>query len=134
MSGPTKFEQVVGVMIQFRDQLAEEKRLYEEKTAALREKLEKGEAWLLDQINNAGVNSMKCPAGTVYISETMAVTAADKAGFAEFVRNTGEIELLEMRPSKSAIKEYMDRNGGALPPGITTRTERSLNIRRASGK
>lgn len=134
MSEPTKFEKVVAQMVAFRDQIAELKRKHSEELAPIQAKMEKGEAWLLDQINQAGVTTMKCPAGTVYITEVVSVTAADKAGFSEYIRSSGEIELLDMRPNKAAIKEYMERHKGDLPPGITTRTERSLNLRRASGK
>lgn len=134
MSEPTKFEKVVAHMIELRDQLDEKKREYEEAIKPIKDRIAKGNAWLLDQINAAGVSSMKCSSGTVYISETLSVSAPDKAAFTNFIRQTGEIELLELRPSKAAIKEYMDRNNGELPPGIATRTERNLNLRRPSGK
>lgn len=128
---PSKLQQVVQRMIDIRDKRAALKKQFEEADQELKAQFARGDAWLLAKLEDTGANSLKCTAGTVFIKEDMRASAGDWDALAQHVLDTGEVELLERRVSKTAVKEYMERTGGELPPGVMIRTERTVNIRRA---
>jgi hypothetical protein len=47
------------------------------------------------------------------------------------VRENDDWALLEVRASKSAVEQYRENNND-LPPGISMREERVVNVRRSS--
>lgn len=127
----SKFDSVVEKMVALRDQRAELKKQYEEQDRKLRELFARGEAWVLDHLTKAGATSMKGAAGTAFVKEDLRVSLGDWDALAGYVVESGDVDMLEHRVSKTAVKSYMERTGGELPPGVTTRTERVVQIRRA---
>lgn len=128
----SKLEKVVAYMIELRDSRSALKKQFEEQDRLLREKFEKGEAFLLEYLNNAGVDSFKVDSvGTVYTSQRLTASVADRNAFGDYVAQSGEVDLLDYRVNTTALKEYMAANGGQTPPGVTAHTVRNLNIRRS---
>lgn len=127
----SKFNSVVERLVAIRDQRAELKKQYEEQDRKLRELFARGEAWVLDHLTKAGATSMKGPAGTAFVKEDMRVSLGDWDALAQYVVDSGDVDMLEHRVSKTAVKTFMEQNKGELPPGVTTRTERVVQIRRA---
>lgn len=135
MSDPTKNEKVVARMIELRDKMQELQKAVDKEVAVLKEQYEKGEAYLLAQLNTLGEGaSLKLSTGTVFTTQKLLANVADKGVFAKFIRDTGEVEMLQMRVSTTTLKEYMDQHDGATPPGLNITRERTINIRRPSGK
>lgn len=135
MTDQTKNEKVVAHMIQLRDEMKEIEREAEARVAALKAQYAKGEAFLLAQLNAMGEGaSMKLSTGTVFTTQKLLANVADKGAFANFIRETGEVELLQMRVSTTVLKDYMEQHDQQLPPGLNTTIERTINIRRPNGK
>jgi hypothetical protein len=135
MSELSKNEKVVAKMVEIRDKREALKREFEEKDKALLEQYAKGESFLMQQLNEMGEGaSMKLSTGTVYTTQNLKASVADKGVLAEFIRETGEVELLQFRVSTTVLKDYMTNNDGALPPGVNASVERTINIRRPSAK
>ena len=135
MTDQTKNEKVVARMIQLRDEMQELQRKADAEIAKLKEQYAKGEAFLLTQLNAMGEGaSMKLSTGTVYTTQKLLANVADKGAFANFVRETGEVELLQMRVSTTVLKDYMEQHAQSVPPGLNLTTERTINIRRPNGK
>jgi hypothetical protein len=135
MTDQTKNEKVVARMITLRDQMQEIQRVADSEIAKLKEQYAKGEAFLLAQLNAMGEGaSMKLSTGTVFTTQRLLANVADKGAFAQFVRETGEVELLQMRVSTTVLKDYMEQHDNAVPPGLNTTTARTINIRRPNGK
>lgn len=88
------------------------------------------EMYLLNQLNESGIDRMGTAAGTVMVNVKTLPGFEDRVAFNEFVRQTGAIELLQARLSSTAVKEFMDSHAGQLPPGVKVTTERSVQIRR----
>lgn len=130
MTGNSQVAKVVQYMLQLRDARAELKKRYEDEDRKLRERYGKGEAFLLQHLNSSGVDKFSVDAGTVYTTSRLKASIGDRNAFGAFVAESGEVDLLDYRVNTTALKDYMEQHEGAVPPGVTTHTERTLNIRR----
>jgi phage host-nuclease inhibitor protein Gam len=126
-----KLSEAVALYIQMRDKKAQMKADFEASVAPLNEKMDKLEAKLLDVFNQTGMDSVKTEFGTAYTSTRTSATVADKEAFMEFVKNRDEWALLEVRASKTAVDQYRAEYDD-VPPGVSYREERVVNIRRSS--
>lgn len=120
------------------------------KIAPLSEALSLIENHLLAKFGELGVDNVKTPFGTPYISTTTTITVADADIFQRFVLETafnglslqphvrdaiithmldsGALALMETRAAKSAVETYASSND-KFPPGLNSRTERKLNVK-----
>ncbi len=126
-----KLSEAVALYIQMRDKKAQMKADFEASVAPLNEKMDKLEAKLLDVFNQTGMDSVKTEFGTAYTSTRTSATVADKEAFMEFVKNRDEWALLEVRASKTAVDQYRAEYDD-VPPGVSYREERVVNIRRSA--
>lgn len=72
--------------------------------------------------------------GTVYASTDVSVTTKDKTAFGDWLRETDEWELADIRPAKKAIQDYAERTGGDLPPGVNMSIKITARFRAPSNK
>src|SRR4051812_29946926 len=115
---------VVSMYISLRDQKSQLKAEYEAQVAPVQQQMDKIEAILLAKLDEAGVDSMKCPDGTCYVSVRNTASVADREIFMGHVVENQEYELLEVRASKAAVEQYVEQHQGELPPGINWSSER----------
>jgi hypothetical protein len=127
-----KINEAVALYIRLRDQKAEMKAEFDAQLAEVQEKIDKLELKLLDAFNQLGVDSMKTEAGTAYTTVRSSASVADKDAFFGFVREKEEWSLLEVRCAKSAVEQYRAAHENELPPGVSIREERVVNVRRSS--
>jgi phage host-nuclease inhibitor protein Gam len=126
-----KLSEAVSIYIKMRDKKAQMKAEFDASVAPLNEKMEKLEAKLLDVFNKTGVDSVKTEFGTAYTTTRVTASVADREIFMTHVRENDDWALLEVRAAKSAIEQYRENNND-LPPGISIREERVVNVRRSS--
>lgn len=126
-----KVNELVDLYVKGRDKLAELKAEFDAKKAPIEAKMEKIEQALLATMNNAGIDSVKTDAGTAYKSTRTSVSAADREIFMDFIKNNEAWALLEVRPAKKAVEDYMAAND-ELPPGVNIRSETVVNFRRSA--
>lgn len=126
-----KISDLVAKYIELRDKKAVFKNEYDEKVAKIDQTLDKIEAKMLEVMQTVGMDAIRTANGTVYSEVKVSSSTADKAAFLDFVRENDLWQLVDMRPLKSAIKEYRDVNDD-LPPGINWREERVVQFRRAA--
>ena len=126
-----KLSDAVKLYVELRDKKAEIKAEYDAKIAAVQEKMDKLEAKLLEVFQKTGTDSVKTPFGTAYTTVRRSVTTADREVFMNFVKSHGEWELLEVRPSKTGVEQFLATHN-ELPPGVNVREERVVNIRRST--
>lgn len=120
------------------------------RVAPLADALAQLEAHMLARFTEMGVDNVKTPFGTPYISTKSSVTMADADMFWRFVLSqafnglplqdstrtaiinhlvgSGALALIESRPAKAAVETYIESHK-ELPPGVNTRTERVLNVK-----
>jgi len=126
-----KIDQLVETYIKLRQKLSQLEAEYDEKKRAYKEAQEKIEALMLVKFGEMGVDSMKTPAGTAYVSVRSSAGVADWDSFREFLeRQDDPYMFVERRVSKTAVEQYKAANEGELPPGINWREERVVNFRR----
>lgn len=122
--------QTIAVYLQIRDRKAAMEAKHKDELRPFNDALDKLEAHAVELLKGAGVESMKTEAGTVYSSEKFSVSVADRELFMDHIKSHGAYELLDVRPNKTAVREYMAEHQD-VPPGVSTRTVVSANFRRA---
>lgn len=126
-----KLSEAVELYIRLRDEKAEIVAEAKSRTDPITEKMDALEAKLLDAFQRAGMDSVKTPSGTAYTTTRTTMNVADRDSFVGHIRSTGAIELLDVRVNKAAAEAYTDEHG-ELPPGINSRVERVVQVRRSS--
>jgi hypothetical protein len=125
-----KISEIIGLYIQLRTQKAAMKADYEAAAKPIQEKMDKIEAKILEYFNANNIDNSKTAEGTAYISTRSTVSVADRKVFLDFLKEKNEWELMEVRPSKSAVDQYRTTHD-ALPPGLNYSEERTVNIRKS---
>lgn len=126
-----KLSEAVELYIKMRDRKAELKAEFDAKVAPLNEKMDKLEAKLLDVFNQTGMDSVKTEFGTAYATTRVTASVADKEVFMTHIRENDDWGLLEVRASKTAVDQYRSVHDD-IPPGVSMREERVVNVRRSS--
>lgn len=126
-----KDDKLIGAYVALRDQVAQMEADYKLQVADPRSKLEKIEAEMLRRFQERGAESIRTNLGTAYKSSRTSVTCADwDSFFHQFVVPNAAWEMLEHRPSKTAIVQYKGEHG-EIPPGLNWREELTVGFRRA---
>uniref|UniRef100_A0A6M3M1Y3 Uncharacterized protein n=1 Tax=viral metagenome TaxID=1070528 RepID=A0A6M3M1Y3_9ZZZZ len=109
-------------------------KLADEQKKAMKEiqdQLDKADAWLLGRMQEMGVESFKAGGATVFFASELRAGIGDKGALMDYIRQTGEVEILQSRVSSTVIREWMDRNGGHTPPGVSASFERVVRVRKS---
>ena len=153
---------VIGKYVALRDQIKEISERHTAELAPFNEQMDKIEAWLLANLNQDGVDSYKTAMGTAYKSTTMSARMEDKEAFLATVLDgvaaalmdnlpglltqwavdvkervihsllAADWSLTDIRVNKTGVKEFMEVNGGQVPPGVAVEHVTKVNVRRAS--
>lgn len=126
-----KLSEAVAIYIKMRDKKAQMKAEFEASVAPLTEKMDKLEAKLLDVFNKTGMDSVKTEFGTAYTTTRVTASVADKEAFMNYVKDHEEWSLLEVRAAKTAVEQFRSIHDD-IPPGISMREERVVNVRRSA--
>lgn len=104
---------------------------WEKEDLALEDDQKKLDMLLLGRLNEQGATSIATPHGTVIRSLKLKPSAADWSAIWEWViADASRGELMERRLKTAFIKEYMEANDGAIPPGINLHREYEVSVRR----
>lgn len=122
-------DELVLAFARIRDARAELKRKYETADNELKQKLTTVENEMLRRAQEQGVDGFKTEYGTTYQSETQHISIADDDEWVSFLKEENDPSYLERRPALGRIKEYMEANGGKLPPGIKMYRELHMRVR-----
>jgi phage host-nuclease inhibitor protein Gam len=125
-----KLSELVAKYIELRDKKAQIKAEYDGKVAKLDENLDKIEAVLLKTFDSAGMDSVKTEFGTAYTSTRTTASVANPDVFMKYVVANEAWHLLEKRAAKSGVEQYKAEHDD-VPPGVSWRSERTVNIRRS---
>lgn len=121
---------IISEYIKTRDFIAEKDIAYKEAIKPFKDKLADLELQMLTVLTDLGSESIRTPEGTAYETEKVSVTCADKAAFMDYVRDHDAFELLDVRPNKTAVQDFLNEMSD-LPPGVNIRRERACNFRRS---
>lgn len=150
IEGKAPFDTLTKTYLAIRDKKKDLDAQAKARVAPLGDALAQLEAHMLGRFTEMGVDNVKTPFGTPYISTKSSVTMADADVYWRFVLaqafnglplqesaltaiinhmvGSGALALIESRPAKAAVETYVEANK-ELPPGVNTRTERVLNVK-----
>jgi hypothetical protein len=123
-------DMVISAYIATRDEIAAEKKLFEEKVADLKIKQGKREAWLMKELDRMGVTSVKKNGvGIAFFNTRTSATLSDRDAFVAWVKEDWENrdQFLDIKANKTSIKDRVDENE-TLPPGVNYTTVKVVQI------
>ncbi len=126
----TDINAVVEHYITLRDHKSKLDAEHKARVAEIDAQMANAENFLLNHLNESGLDRVGVGAGTVFVQvKTMPSFENNEATIA-YIKQSGNVELLQSRLSSTAVKELMDANNQQLPPGVKIMTERTVTIRR----
>jgi len=126
-------DDVIDRYIAMRDRKAELKAEFDEKVEALTEGMKKCENFILAHLVKTGQTTAGTASGTAFISEVKSVTVADPEEFKNYLFQSGNWHMADIRAAKNAIVEFKDEHQD-LPPGINYREEKVVRFRKPTTK
>ena len=126
----TDINAVVEHYITLRDHKSKLDAEHKARVAEIDAQMKNAEAFLLNHLNESGLDRVGVGAGTVFVQVKTMPSIKDKGALIDFIKQTGNVELLQARVSSTAVKEYMEHNENQLPPGVEVTTAREVTIRR----
>lgn len=131
MQATFNLDQVVQAYTAIRDARLARKKAFEIADLALEEDMNKLKQVMLAQLNQMGGKSVATEHGTIYRTEKVKPSAADWRVVYDWIMTDPErFELLEKRLKATFVKQFMDDNAGAIPPGINVHREFEVAVRR----
>jgi len=125
-----KVAEAIDGYVKMRDKKKAMQDRHKEELAPINENMRTIEVWLMREFNSQGVTQQKGASGaTAFIQNNDSCSAPDKEAFINYVRDNDRFELLEIRPAKTVIREFME-DKGEVPPGIKYTQHDVIRIRR----
>lgn len=115
--------------VELRDRLSIERKAWETHESVMKGEMEKISMWLRDKGDELGVDSFNSPYGTAYRNVKVSYRVESWEIYSSWLLKTGNLQCVEKRPAKLAVKEIYEETG-ELPPGLTEFVEVEFNIRR----
>lgn len=125
-----KLDQIVERYVKLRDRKTQLKAAYEASVADINTAMARLENAIQATLDKQGVEAVRTEHGTAFKSTSTSATVADKAAFKEYLQETGNWELADIRAGKTAIEQFRQENDD-LPPGINWRQAITIGVRRA---
>ena len=122
-------QQAVGNYVIYRDMLGIERKAFEDHERDIKDEMTRISMWLRDRGDELGVDSFNTPYGTAYRNVKTSYRVETWDDFAEWIMQTNNMQCVEKRPAKLAVKEIFDTTG-QLPPGLNEFIEVEFNVRR----
>tara|TARA_R110000772_G_scaffold51809_10_gene118909 strand:- start:1489 stop:1872 length:384 start_codon:yes stop_codon:yes gene_type:complete len=123
-------DQAVAGYIQLRDMKKAMQAKHSEEMAPIKERMDKIEAWFLRELQvKQKAESVRTESGTVYLTRVTKPKVQDGAVFLDFLKANDLLHMLELRPSTSAVEEFIEANN-APPPGISVTREINARVRK----
>ena len=133
MEATINLDRVVQAFNAIKDARTVKRHAWEAEDLALEQDQDKLKVLMLELLNRIGGKSIATEHGTVYRSEKLRAGAADwSAVYAWIMADPDRFELLEKRIKATFIKQFMDENEGAIPPGVNVHREFEVSVRRNS--
>ena len=126
----TDINAVVEHYVKLRDHKALLDAEHKARVAEIDAQMKNAESFLLGHLNETGLDRMGTSAGTVYVTVKTMPSIKDRSALTDYIKATGQIELLQMRVSSTAVKEFLEHNNNQLPPGVDITTAREVSVRR----
>lgn len=122
--------QMVEKYLALRDKKAEIEKAHKTQLSPYNVALAQLEAFILDDLNNMGGDSLKTENGTAYKTTRTSASVKDWPATMDYIKQNAAWDLLEARVSKNAVLAAIEETGAPVP-GVNVTQETTLNIRRS---
>lgn len=122
--------QMVEKYILLRDKKAEIDKRHKAELAPFNLTMGQLEAFMTDDLNNTGGESLRTEHGTIFKSTRTSATVKDWPLTFEYIQKHDAWDMLEHRVSKTAVLAAIEETGQPVP-GVSVSQETTLNIRRS---
>lgn len=124
-------EELATLFSRYREKIEEEEVSYKQRVEILKESLNEINEVLHIRMQNDDIQNIKsATGGTVYFTT---ITRVNKEGattdFIDYIKRTGEWQLLKVEPYKKAVTDYV-QDTGIVPPGIKYEVIKELAYRK----
>ena len=124
-------DKAIASYVKIRDRKKELEARHAEELAPVNTMLDRLEAFMLDAMDQAGLNSIKSVHGTAFKSTRTSAKVLDWDLTLDFIREHEAWDLLERRVSKKAAEAIIEETKEPIP-GVDTTSEIVINVRRAA--
>lgn len=124
-----KINKVIETYLEIRNDLDTKSKEFEAYKRDAKEKMQRIEIWLKEQSDKVGVDGFNTSVGTAYKITKDYVRVGDWDLAIEFIKKTGNFQMLEKRLAKNSTKEVMEQLG-EVPPGVDYQQEIVMQIRK----
>lgn len=128
-----RVDEMVKIYRDVRDNLSTERKAFKQKEANAKDLMERISMALREKADQLGVDTFNTQYGTAYrnVKHTYRVGSWDV--IMDFIRQTGNYQMLEKRVAKNATKEIHEAMG-EVPPGIEYHVEVEFAVRKPATK
>lgn len=95
--------------------------------AKVEEAMEDAQAVMVSYLRNNDQTAVRAAAGLATLVTNTTVYVEDKESFVDWVKSTGNVELMEVRVAKTNSLQYLEENG-SLPPGISQARKYAVRV------
>lgn len=130
---PKTTEELIAETLCIREELSDARKAFETLEAEKKHRLEVIQMQLMKIADSAGTDSLKCKFGTAFKQLKKYYRVGDWDQILEYIKSTGNFQMLEKRIGKLATQEIHDTTG-VLPPGVEYLAEVEMVVRKAPNK
>jgi len=120
----------VALYVELRAQKAGLKAELEKTLKPITETMQQIETLLLKHLQDTRTKSASTEHGTVYQRVSRSATIRDRKAFQEFVVEQQAFDLIDWRPNKVQVFEYIEKQGGDVP-GVNTSSYMTIGVRKS---
>lgn len=127
-------DRLVKIYVKIRDAKAAKVKAHDAEIKVLDTQMAQIATELKSRAQADGVEGYKTDFGTVYMAVNFKTSCQDWGAFYDWIKQNDAIDFLERRIASSKVKDFMETNDGALPPGVSIFKELQARVRRATEK
>lgn len=124
-------EKLTRVYVKIRDARADLAAKFKAEDAALVDQQDQIKRALLDHCKEHGVDSVRTAAGSFYRTTKTRYWTSDWESMHKFIMAHGVPDFLEKRLNQGVVRQFLEENPEAVPPGLNTDVEYIVNVRKA---
>jgi hypothetical protein len=123
-------EDLVDKYVRLRDKIKVLNDDHKAKMVPFNEALDTLNGILLSHLTTIGAETAGTKAGTVYRTMKKSATLADGEAFRRYVVETASWDLADWKANAVAVADFIEKNEGAIPPGVNYTTRYEVGVRR----
>ena len=123
-------DKLAKIYIKIRTAKQEKTKVYEAELEELVEQLKVISNAMKDQMQAAGVKSVRTDYGTAVLSQKTRYWTGDWDAFKTFVKENDALDLFEKRIAQTNMSKFLEENPGTVPPGLNADSEYVVSVRK----